>query len=351
MSNPTYGSDPQSGYNTGATDPYDTGSTGTGEPGPYDAETTGTGTAGAYDAGTTGTGAYETGATDPYGTNVPYEPTDPNAPAAGGYATTGTYATETYVTGTEDVGGSPSTKDVAKDEAGNVKDTAVGAGKQVAGTAKDEAANVAGEAKQQAKSLVGTATSELKNQASSQQSRLAGTLRGYTDQLQGVTQGQGLEEGPLSDLVQRAASRGSDFVSWLENREPADVLDEVRRYARRRPVVFLALCGLAGVVAGRITRGAVAANTSLDSGSGGASPARALTDTSYTTTGVDYTTPANTYGDVTPGATYGAYTDAPAAGYGTEATYGTETTTYPTETTYGTETTSSEYADRGDPTR
>ena len=300
MSNPTYGSDPQSGYNTGANDPYDTGSTGT---------------------------------TDPYGTNVPYEPTDPNAPAAGGYATTGTYTTESYDTGT---GGSPSTKDVARDEAGNVKDTAVGAGKQVAGTAKEEAANVAGEAKQQAKSLVGTATSELKNQASSQQSRLASTLRGYTDQLQGVTQGQGLEEGPLSDLVQRASSRGSEFVSWLENREPADVLDEVRRYARRRPVMFLALCGLAGVVAGRITRGAVAANTSLDSG--GASPARALSDTSYTTTGVDYTTPANTYGDVTPGTTYGAYTDAPAGGY-------------PTETTYGTETTSVEYADRGDTIR
>src|ERR687893_98325 len=274
MSNPTYGSDPQSGYTTGANDPYDTGST---APGPYD------------------TGA--PGSTDPYDTSVPYEPTDPNAPAAGGYATTGTYTTDTSY-GTETEGGSPSTKDVARDEAGNVKDTAVGAGRQVASTAKGEAANVAGEAKQQAKSLVSTATSELKNQASNQQNRLASTLRGYTDQLQGVTQGQGLEAGPLNDLVQRAASRGNDFVSWLENREPADVLDEVRRYARRRPVVFLTLCGLAGVVAGRITRGAVAANTSLDS-SGGASPARALSDTGTTTGGEtttrgDHTTPGRT---------------------------------------------------------
>ena len=137
MSNPTYGSDPQSGYTTGSTDPYDTGSTGAGAPSPY-----------------------ETGTTDPYATNVPYEPTDPNAPAVGGYATTGTgtYTTESYGTDTGIGGGSPSTKDVAKDEAGNVKDTAVDAGKQVAGTAKQEAANVAGEAKQQAKSLVGAAT-------------------------------------------------------------------------------------------------------------------------------------------------------------------------------------------------
>lgn len=297
MSNPTQGSeeytDPQSGYSAGTaggTDPYATG--------------------------------------DPYASNVPYEPVDPNAPAVGGYAATGTSDTGGYV----DIGSgdsSPSTKDVAKDEAANVKDTAVGAGKEVAATAKEEAANVAGEAKQQAQSLLSSATSELKSQASSQQEKLAGSLRGYADQLQGLGQGQPLEAGPLNDLVQQAASKGSEIVSFIENREPADLLDELRRYARRRPVMFLALCGLAGVVAGRITRGAVAANTSVDS----PSPSRSLTDTSYTTTGVDYVTPANTYGDVTPGSTYGAYTDAPAG------------------TTYGTETTSVEYADRGDTIR
>jgi hypothetical protein len=320
MSNPTQGSgdytDPQSGYASGTTG---------------------------------GTDPYTSGTTDPYATNVPYEPTDPNAPAAGGYATTGTYPADTGGYTDIDAGGSPSTKDVAKDEAGNVKDTAVGAGKQVASTAKDEAANVAGEAKQQAKSLLSTATSELKSQASNQQNKLAGTLRGYTDQLHGVTQGQGLEAGPLNDLVQEAAGRANNFVSWLENKEPADVLDELRRYARRHPVMFLALCGLAGVVAGRITRGAVAANTSLDS-PGGASPARALSDTGttgYTTTGVDYVTPANTYGDVTPGSTYGSYTDAPAGGYATEA----PASGYTTDTTYTTEQTSAGSVDRGDPTR
>ena len=56
---------------------------------------------------------------------------------------------------------SSSTTNVAKDEAGKVKDTAVDAGKQVAATAKDEAANVAAETKQQAKSLFGAVTSEV----------------------------------------------------------------------------------------------------------------------------------------------------------------------------------------------
>ena len=43
------------------------------------------------------------------------------------------------------------------------------------------------------------------------------------------------------------------------------MLESVRSYARRRPGTFLVLCGLAGVVAGRLTRSAVATRTSLDS--------------------------------------------------------------------------------------
>ena len=133
------------------------------------------------------------------------------------------------------------------------------------------------------------------------------------------------EVEPGKTICRLRGAAGNEPLTRYEQR----VLDEVRRYARRRPVMFLALCGLAGVVAGRITRGAVAANTSVDSPS--ATPARAA----YTTTGGDYAAPTSTYG---------AYTDAPAGAYSAEATY-------PTETTYPAETTSVEYADRGDPIR
>jgi hypothetical protein len=208
-----------------------------------------------------------------------------------------------------------STTGVAKGEAAAVKNTAVDAGKEVAATAKDEAANVASEAKYQAKNLLGTATSELQSQASTQQGRLASTLRGYADELQGLAQGQGSSEpGVITDLVQQAADKGSEIAQWLENREPGDVLEELRRFARRRPVMFLALCGLAGVVAGRITRGAVAANTSVDS----PSPARAAYDTSYTAPST------GTTGYEQPAPTYGAYADAP-AGYSGDAGRSAET--------------------------
>ena len=286
MSNPTYSSDPA--------DPRDVPA----DPSQGGLETPGYETP-AY---TTGTPTYtEPAAGNPYTTSTG----DPYAVGEPAYSTTG----------------DQSTKDVAKGEAGAMKDTAVSAGKEVAATAKEQAANVASEAKQQAMGLLSTATSEVRNQASTQQGRVASTLRGYADELQGISQGSA-PSGVMGDLVQQAAAKGSDIAQWLEDREPADVLEELRRFARRRPVMFLALCGLAGVVAGRITRGAVAANTSVDS----PSPARANYDTS--------TAPATgTLGYEQAAPTYGAYSDSP-AGYAGGAGWSAETSVpagYPTQ--------------------
>jgi hypothetical protein len=281
VSNPTYSSDPADPREVPAYDPAQGGS-----------ETLGYSDTPAY---TTGTPTYtESTADNPYTTGA-YAADQPDYSTTGGQSTT----------------------DVAKGEAVAVKDTAVDAGKQVASTAKDQAANVASEAKQQAKGLLSTATSEVQNQVSTQQGRLASTLRGYADELQGIGQGSA-PSGVIGDLVQQAAAKGSDIAHWLEDREPGDVLEELRRYARRRPVMFLALCGLAGVVAGRITRGAVAANTSVDSSS--PSPARANYDDDYSTTAA--TTGAAGYQQPAP--TYGSYSDAP-AGYAGDAGWSAET--------------------------
>ena len=45
------------------------------------------------------------------------------------------------------------------------------------------------------------------------------------------------------------------FAGKLQNREPAELLDEVRSFARRKPGLFLLGAAAAGVVAGRLTRG------------------------------------------------------------------------------------------------
>jgi hypothetical protein len=205
-----------------------------------------------------------------------HDPT-PSAPfAAAGSESTQEYRTQPYLEGStrEDGSGSTegqSTKDkaqqvagTAKGEAKNVAGTAVDSGKDVARTAKDEAAQVASEAKHQAASLFDTVRSEAGQQVSTSQNRIAEALHGLSKELGGMASSSS-ESGPLTDLAHEASRRGGEVAHWLQDREPADVLEAVRSYARRRPVAFLAICGLAGVVAGRLTRSTVATRTSLDS--------------------------------------------------------------------------------------
>jgi hypothetical protein len=181
--------------------------------------------------------------------------------------------------------GGGSTVDTARGEAANVKDTAVGAASGVKDTAKSEVSNVAGEAKYQARNLVDQTRSELQGQVTNQQSQLASTLNGWASEL-GSMASKSDDSGPMTDLAQEASRRVGEISHWLDNHEPSDVLDEVKRFARRRPVAFLALAAAAGVVAGRVTRGAVAANTSVDSDNE-PTPARAYDSDLYDRGGYD----------------------------------------------------------------
>ena len=180
------------------------------------------------------------------------------------------YDEPVYETGSE-----PGNKrEAAKEEAAQVKDTATDAGRQVAGTAKEEAANVVAETKSQAKSLLSQARDELSSQGSAQKDKLTGTLHGFAKELGGMASASN-ESGPLTDLAQQASRKGGEIAHWLDNHDASDVLEEIKRFARRRPLAFLALAAAAGVVVGRVGRGAVAANTSLDSPD--AEPSRAYT--------------------------------------------------------------------------
>lgn len=159
-------------------------------------------------------------------------------------------------------------KNVAKDEAANVKDTTLGeaanvkdttvqAGQQVAGVAKEEVKNVAAETGKQAKELAQQAMGELSSQAGQQKQQLAGLIHSYADELKSMASSTD-GSGPLSNLVHQASSKASEVGQWLEDREPAEVLDDVRSFARRRPVAFLVGAATAGVLIGRFTRGLAA---------------------------------------------------------------------------------------------
>ena len=159
---------------------------------------------------------------------------------------------------------SDSTVDTAKGEAKQVAGTALDSGKDVAQTAKSEAANVAAEAKQQAASLFDTVRTEAGEQAGTQQQRIAEALHGLAKELGGMaSSSRSPVRSPISPT--RPPTRAARSRTGSQDREPADVVEAVRSYARRRPVTFLALCGFAGVLAGRLTRSTVATRTSLDS--------------------------------------------------------------------------------------
>ncbi|WP_246468780.1 hypothetical protein [Arthrobacter ipis] len=198
--------------------PYGTGPGTTGYPDTTDADATGLGAG----AGTTG-----------YSETTDY-------PGTAGAGTTG-YQDDT------------SKKDVAKEEAANVAGHAAGAAQNVAGTAASEAKNVAYEAKNSAKDLLHQAKSDLTSQAGTQQTKAAEGIRTISSQLRSMADAPD-QQGVASDLIRQAADRSESVASWLDNRDPGSLLDEVKSFARQRPGTFLLLAAGAGMLAGRLGR-------------------------------------------------------------------------------------------------
>ena len=67
--------------------------------------------------------------------------------------------------------------------------------------------------------------------------------------------------GLAADLLRQASGRLSSAASWLGDRDPASLLNEVKSFARRSPGTFIIGAAILGVVVGRLTR-ALAANVS-----------------------------------------------------------------------------------------
>ncbi len=145
-----------------------------------------------------------------------------------------------------------------REQAQEVAGTAADEGRHVAGTARDEAAHVADEARQQVLALISEATSQVDEQSRTQQRRMAGTLRTLGDDLSEMSAGR---TGLASDLAHQVSERARSLATQLESREPRELLDSVRTFARQRPGTFLVGALAAGVLAGRFTRAAQAAAT------------------------------------------------------------------------------------------
>ncbi len=181
---------------------------------------------------------------------------------------------ESYGVGTSGASGTgpqqPSgTIETAKQEAAGVKDTAAEEAGHVASTAKSEAGAVAREAKSQLKDLFHQTRTQLSDQAGTQQRRVADGLRSVGGELSSMADNSD-SQGIAADVVRQVSTRVDGIAGWIGDREPADLLNEVKSFARRKPGIFIAGAAVAGLVVGRLTRAlaqSAAENKSDSSGS------------------------------------------------------------------------------------
>lgn len=152
-----------------------------------------------------------------------------------------------------------------KDKAAESAQAGKQAASEVAQTAAGHAKEVAAQAQAQARNLVGEARDQLRGHAGDQHRNAVGNLRSLGDELHSMAKSSE-QGGVATDLVRQAADRTHGAADWLDRREPEDLLEELRRFAGRRPGAFLLGALAAGVVAGRLTRGAVAAHSDDSAG-------------------------------------------------------------------------------------
>jgi len=142
----------------------------------------------------------------------------------------------------------------AKARAAEVGSHANAAAQDVASTAVDQAQNVQHETVRQARNFMSEATDQLSVQAGTQTQRMSGNLRELGNELRQMATA-GTTGGTASELAHQAADRAHQVAGYLEGREPGEILEDLRSYARRRPGAFLAGAAVLGLIVGRVGRG------------------------------------------------------------------------------------------------
>jgi hypothetical protein len=163
--------------------------------------------------------------------------------------------------------GSSGKVDAAKEVAGR---TSQGAG-VVAGEAQEQVMVAARQARDQVRDLVERGRADVGGEAAARSRQAAGSVRMLADRVGALANGDPQGAGPLADLLREGQDRLQVFAGRLDD-GPNAVLDDVRRFARRQPVLFLASAGVLGFVAGRFVRAGREAGSSGGDGVMGSLP-------------------------------------------------------------------------------
>jgi hypothetical protein len=143
-----------------------------------------------------------------------------------------------------------------RSKAQSAASTAADESRRVGQVTGEEVKNVAGEAAAQVRNLADEARAQVQEQSRSQRDRLVSTLSTFGDDLDSMSREGSGTSGLAADVVRMASDRARQLSSRIEGREPQELLEEVRSFARRRPGTFLLGSLAAGVLAGRLLRGA-----------------------------------------------------------------------------------------------
>jgi hypothetical protein len=143
------------------------------------------------------------------------------------------------------------------------------AGGEVVASVAEHAKDVVGETKRQARDLAAEGSRQIREQARGAQDGAARGLSALADELSSMAQNSGAS-GMATELAHQASERAAALSQWLGDREPGDLLEEIRSFARGRPGAFLIGAAAAGLAAGRLTRGVAA--SSHDGADDGAHP-------------------------------------------------------------------------------
>ena len=120
--------------------------------------------------------------------------------------------------------------------------------------AKEQARSVADTAVAQTKGVFANIGSDLSKEAQSQKLRMAKGLDGFSTELDDVAL---KGTGRVPSFAGEAADRTRSLSRWLENTDTADMVRSVEDFGRRRPALFILGTAVAGMVAGRLTRGMI----------------------------------------------------------------------------------------------
>jgi hypothetical protein len=122
--------------------------------------------------------------------------------------------------------------------------------------ARGEAARVGEEAKAQTRNVVAETRGQLREQARQQTDRAATVLSGLGENVRAVAEGRKEDSGAVGDYVDQLAERLEELAGRVNELGFDGVVEELQRFARRRPGAFLFGAAAAGFGVGRLLRGA-----------------------------------------------------------------------------------------------